>query len=84
MDIIPSHSDNQYVLGNINIGYIVYLQSGNKISLDLTKTTKTYTASWVNPSTGILMKKKFHVKGGHIVSIKSPDQGGAVLWLSLK
>ncbi|MBB3186989.1 DUF6298 domain-containing protein [Microbacter margulisiae] len=84
MEIIPSHSNNQYILGNNNIGYIAYLQSGNKISLDLTKTTKTYIACWMNPATGILMKKKFHVKGGHVVSIKSPDKGSIVLWLSLK
>ena len=83
MHVIPSENNDQYLLGNPDKGYIVYSKSGN-ISLDLSKSSKTFVAKWINSKTGELSGKGEKIKGGKLVSLNAPKSGTAVLWLSVK
>ena len=82
MNVIASTNGNQYVLGNPNKGYIVYTKNGD-ISLDLSKSNKTFMAKWITPSTGVSTKGEM-IKGGKELSLKAPQNGAMVLWLTVK
>lgn len=82
MSVVKSQSETQYVLGNQGKGYIVYSKNG-EATLDLSGSTKTYVAKWIDPATGVSMPAG-KVKGGNTVTLKAPKSGTTVLWLSAK
>ena len=82
MSVVKSQSDNQYILGNPDKGYIVYSKTG-EVSIDLSANGKTFVAKWINPSTGESAVGE-KIKGGRNVTLKAPKSGTTVLWLSAK
>jgi hypothetical protein len=80
--IVTSATVKQYILANESKGYIVYSDAG-KVQLSL-KNAGTYKARWINPRTGNIVKEDNDVQGGNTVELAGPQQGAAILWLSLK
>jgi hypothetical protein len=60
-------------------GYIVYA-SGNATSIDLSKSTGTYKAIWINTKDGKEIKSET-IDGGKNVQLSNPQNGAAVVWL---
>jgi hypothetical protein len=82
MSVVKSQSENQCIIGNPDKGYIVYSKSG-EATIDLSASTKTYVAKWIDPATGVSTPAG-KVKGGKTMTLKAPKSGTAVLWLSAK
>lgn len=74
------NTEGQYVLGNPDKGFIVYVE-GKSIRLDLTGVKNKYTVNWVNPKNGEVTKTKKQVNGNSVITL---DAESAVLWLIKK
>lgn len=78
---LPQTPANQWAIGNEKMGYILYSESTTPIQLDLTKSTGTFSVSYVNPKTGDVVKSKEIAKGGSMVSLKKQAEGAEVIWV---
>ncbi len=71
----------QYALAEPGHHYLVYSSSSKEpIRLDLSADRATFTARWIDPKTGRIVKDGEVVRGGHIVAFSAPASG--VLWLA--
>jgi hypothetical protein len=61
--------------------YLVYAPSGGFFTVDLSATTKTLTAEWFNPSTGVATSAGTVAGGSSSQSFTPPFGGDAVLYL---
>ncbi|WP_221412345.1 DUF6298 domain-containing protein [Dysgonomonas sp. 520] len=79
--IESQNTDNQYVLGNVEKGYIIYTMNGS-VSLDIESKYK-YDVLWINSKTGKTTKAK-QVKGGGKIELQRPSDQVNVAWLVRK
>src|SRR5262249_48586006 len=63
--------------------YLVYASTGD-VQLDLTATTATFAAFWINPKTGERTSAGDRVAGGRKVEFPRPASGPSLLWLTRK
>ena len=64
MDVVENQTkDGQYVLGNSNIGYIIYTEK-QSVTVDLSSEKGTYAVYQVNSKTGAVKDIKRKLKGG--------------------
>ena len=76
---LPGSPKDQWALGNVAKGYIVYSNT-NSIHLNLAANA-TYKAKWINSKTGEVLPDEQQIKGSSNTEIKSPGTGEAILWL---
>jgi hypothetical protein len=76
--MLPFEANNAMVLAGKD-GYIVYA-SGNATSLDLSKSTGAYKATWINTRDGKEIKSET-IEGGKSVQLTNPQNAAAVVWL---
>lgn len=76
------NTDNQYVLGNPDEGYIIYTENG---SIELNINTKSkFDLFLINPKTGEVIKSKQKIKRDNQIRIVSPDKQTCVAWIVKK
>lgn len=80
MESLPElNSENQYVLGNPEKGYIIYAEEGNiNLSIDL---KYNYDLYWVDVETGEVSKAKQGVKRNKEINLSHSSQQAIVAWL---
>ncbi|GAB3917508.1 DUF6298 domain-containing protein [Larkinella terrae] len=78
---LPQTPENHWAMGDEKTGYLLYSESTNAVSLDLTKVTGLFSVSYVNPKTGQVAKSKETLKGGSVVSLKNPTEGAGIIWV---
>lgn len=76
------NTENQYVLGNPDRGYIIYAETGN-IDLNLNAKSK-FDLFWINPQSGEVIKAKQQIKGNNTIKLTSPTGQASVAWLVKK
>jgi hypothetical protein len=76
-------SDGQWALADAGRDYLVYAGAGEEIRLDLSATSETFVAHWINPRSGERKKAAGAVIGGKVVTIRRPDSA-SILWLTRK
>lgn len=76
-------SSTTYCLANPGSEYVVYQPGKGKFTVDLTKATGTFTAVWLDPTTGQAMPGQ-EVEGGAVRGFTPPREAPAVLHLRAK
>jgi len=74
-------AENCWVLGDIEKGYIAYVKSGSKVSLDLTRSNGRFKAQWLDSRTGKPVGPIVNVVAGKDFITDVPENAGSVLWL---
>jgi hypothetical protein len=74
-------ASSTYCLADPGREYLVYLPEGNKVTLDLSDATGTFSVEWFNPSTGDI-KSGGTTAGGSLQTFTTPfGERDAVLYL---
>lgn len=81
MHPLPEPASSKYCLSTPGKAYIVYLPEGGEVTVDLSQVKGTLRARWMHPTEGRLTRAQ-RVTGGAKVTLRSPMEGHAVLWLS--
>lgn len=81
MNIIQSQTkDGQYVLGNPNVGYIIYSED-KSVQLDMTGVKGTYEVFEIDAMSGKVISVKDFIKGGQVIDLPISKN---ILWLQKK
>ena len=80
---MPDLASSGYCLAETNKSYLVWVDAGKYLTLNLRNTNGTFKAEWFNPKT---QKTSIiePIKGGDFVVLKAPFESDAVLFLSKK
>lgn len=70
-----------YVLADPSWEYVIYLQNGGSVTLDLLEATGTLKQVWFNPRTGMTASET-QIQGGSYRAFTAPDNQDWVLYLS--
>jgi hypothetical protein len=60
-------------------GYILYVKKGDTAELDLTGSTGTFKAQWIDARNGSVLGKAFKLTGGKMISLPAKSQ--TILWM---
>lgn len=71
-------SEGNYCLANPDSEYVIYLQNGGSVEVDMSSATQVFFASWYDPKTGNSTDMG-HVYGGSVYNLTSPYQNDTVL-----
>ncbi len=83
-DRVRPTSPTTWCLSDPGHEYLVYAMQGGKFGIDLSTTSGTFLARWLNPRSGRLAPAKNHViKAGRIAGFATPDRQDWALWLHL-
>jgi len=80
----PLTEDNikgQYVIGNSDIGYIIYCETNNYVNINLTSSKGKFRVCWINPADGETIKDKEIINGGKKVTLNSPVNSPVVVYI---
>jgi hypothetical protein len=77
-------ADNQWGCADVGRDYLIYALSSREIRLDLTPQAGAYEAVWITPKTGAMTRRPGEIAGGDVVTLRTPDAGSTVLWLTRK
>ena len=80
MKPVDGPSKEQYTLANAGNGYIVY-SNGSDVQVDLTNSPAGFKVKWFDADKGEIIGKEEKVKGGKVVTLKSPKSGSIVAWI---
>jgi len=80
MKPVDGTSKEQYTLANAGNGYIIY-SNGSDVQVDLTNAPAGFKVKWFDAGKGEIIGKEEKVKGGKVVTLKSPRQGPVVVWI---
>lgn len=75
-------TEQQSALAEAGKNYLVYSLSGGTVRLDLSGTTGTFAAYWIDQRTGSARGAKEAIAGGAVVEVRVPSAGPAVLWVT--
>ncbi len=70
-----------YVLADPSWEYVIYMQNGGSVTLDLLEATGTVKQVWFNPRTGMTASET-QIQGGSYRAFTAPDNQDWVLYLS--
>jgi len=73
--------ENYWLLGNEDKGYIAYAKSGSSVKLDLSKSSGSFKAMWLDAVSGKQIGKTVKVAVRKDFLSKAPEKQDAVLWL---
>jgi len=77
---LPDIASTRYCLAEPGKQYIVYVPSGNEVTVNLTDAKGKFKAEWVHPIKGTTESKGI-VEGGVPQTLNPPFEGDAVLLL---
>jgi hypothetical protein len=74
-------TENCWLLGNVEKGYIAYVKSGSKVSIDLSQSKGRFMAQWLDAYSGKPLGKAVNATAGKVFTTEVPDIRNAILWL---
>ena len=82
-ELLSGFTGNAYLLAEKNEQYLVYLEEGGSVTLDLSEAAPTskFSVNWVDPKSGRQEKAPNPVQGGDPREFSSPFKGESVLML---
>ena len=75
---------NQWALGYLGKNYIIYTETAETTSLDLTNFAADFIVNYINPKDGKLLENPSIIQGGKVVELNRKTTTATVIWLTKK
>ncbi|MBC7931432.1 MAG: hypothetical protein H7Z38_12790, partial [Rubrivivax sp.] len=80
--LVRDHTESSWAMAEPGKNYVVYSMAGERVELDLARDKSVYSVSWLDSSTGRLVKNAARVRGGNVVTLDPPSPGAGSPWVA--
>ncbi len=75
------NADNQYIIGNDQIGYIIYCDSCRPVVTDRLSITGKHSIVYIDPKDGKIINNQMNITGSERIQVPASHDGPVVVWV---